>query len=140
MRLCSASRLGPCPIRHPACAISNHSHTVGSRTSSASLASCLASRKNSGAALITKAFRAGDPHRGESTGIVGSRCRGHQYVTLHLFCEALSLCPRGHSFYRDDVEMVVFCFAELEHAVKFSLRFGGEFIAPADRPRWPGCR
>ena len=68
------------------------------------------------------------------------QCRGHQYVTLHLFCEALSLCPRGHSFYRDDVEMIVFCFAELEHAEKFSLRFGGEFFAPADRPRWPGCR
>ena len=68
------------------------------------------------------------------------RCRGHEYVTLHLFCEGLSLCPRGHSFYRDDAEMVVFCFGELEHAEKFSLRFGGEFVAPADRPRWPGSR
>ena len=35
---------------HPSRARSAHSHTVGSRASSASAASCLASRKNSGAA------------------------------------------------------------------------------------------
>src|SRR5471032_2644871 len=35
MRLRSAMRLGPYPIRHPWCAMSAHSHTVGSRASSA---------------------------------------------------------------------------------------------------------
>jgi len=31
------------------------------------------------------------------------RCSGHNYVTIHLFCEGLSLCPRGHFFYRDGI-------------------------------------
>jgi hypothetical protein len=58
------------------------------------------------------------------------RCLGHNYVTIHLFCEAqgLSLCHRGHSFRRDDTDMLVFCFAERPHAEQFQARFGGEFI------------
>ena len=47
------------------------------------------------------------------------RCSGHNYVTIHLFCEGLSLCPRGHFFYRDGVGMNVFCFAERAHAEHF---------------------
>jgi len=46
------------------------------------------------------------------------RCRGHNYVTIHLFCEGLSLCPRGHFFYRDGVGMSVFCFAKRADAVR----------------------
>jgi hypothetical protein len=57
-------------------------------------------------------------------------------VTIRLFCdgERLSLCPRGHSFYRD------FCFAEHEHAEKLRERFDREFIDPKDRPKWPASR
>jgi hypothetical protein len=57
-----------------------------------------------------------------------------------LFCEGLSLCPRGHSFRRDDTDMSVFCFSVRADADKFQQRFGGEFIHPKDRPKWPGSR
>jgi hypothetical protein len=36
--------------------------------------------------------------------------------------------------------MLVFCFAERDHAEKFRDRFGGEFIDPKGRPKWPGTR
>ena len=68
------------------------------------------------------------------------RCTGGNYVTIHLFCQDLTLCPRGHSFYRDGIDMNVFCFAEREHAEQFRERFGGEFIDPMNRPKWPGTR
>ena len=83
------------------------------------------------------------------------RCTGGSFVTIHLFSEDLSLCPRGHSFYRsarkpgcndafdggsDGMDMNVFCFAERAHAEQFRERFGGEFIDPKDRPKWPGAR
>ena len=69
-------------------------------------------------------------------------CSGGNYVTIRLFCvdEGLSLCDRGHSFRRDDADMNVFCFAEREDAEKFQRRFGGEFIDPKDRPKWPGSK
>jgi hypothetical protein len=70
------------------------------------------------------------------------RCTGGNYVTIHLFCdgEGLSLCPRGHSYYRDGTDMNVFCFAEREHAERFRERFGGDLIDPKVRPKWPGSR
>ena len=68
------------------------------------------------------------------------RCSGGNYVTIRLFCKDLSLCDRGHSFYRDGMDMNVFCFAERAHAEQFRERFGGEFIDPKDRPKWPGAR
>jgi hypothetical protein len=70
------------------------------------------------------------------------RCSGRNYVTIHLFRdgERLSLCPRGHSFYRDGVDMNVFRFAQHRHAEQFRERFGGEFIDPKDRPKWPSTR
>jgi hypothetical protein len=37
-------------------------------------------------------------------------------------------------------DMTVFCFAEREHAELFTGRFGGEFIDPKNRPKWPGAR
>jgi len=44
----------------------------------------------------------------------------------------------GRQSYRyNDVDMTVFCFAEREHAEKFRARFGGEFIDPKSRPKWP---
>jgi hypothetical protein len=66
------------------------------------------------------------------------RCTGGNFVTIHLFCADLSLCPRGHSFYRDGMDMNVFCFAERAHAEQFREHFGSEFIDPKDRPKWPG--
>jgi hypothetical protein len=68
------------------------------------------------------------------------RCTGGNYVAIRRFCEGLSLCDRGHSFYRDGVDMNVFCFSVREHAERFQGRFGGEFIDPKDRPKWPGSR
>ena len=72
--------------------------------------------------------------------MLAEACMGAHYVTVRLFCEGLSLCDRGHFYRRDDTGFNVFCFAELEHAEQFKARFGGEFIAPKDRPRWPGAR
>jgi hypothetical protein len=75
------------------------------------------------------------PHQ---VALPASHCSGRNYVTIRLFCESLSLCPRTHSFRRHDRDMLVFRFAEREHAEKFRDRFGGESIDPKDRPKWPG--
>jgi hypothetical protein len=77
------------------------------------------------------------PHQ---VAIRAERCGGHNYVTIRLFCEDLSLCPRGHCFRRHGTDMNVFCFADRAHAEQFHARFGGEFIDPKDRPKWPGSR
>ena len=75
------------------------------------------------------------PHQ---VALPATRCTGHNYVTIRLFCDGLSLCPRTHSFRRADTDMLVFCFAERTHAEQFRERFGGEFIDPKSRPKWPG--
>ena len=77
------------------------------------------------------------PHQ---VALPASRCGGADYVTIRLFCEPLSLCPRTRSFRRDDTDMIVFCFAERAHAEQFRDHFGGEFIDPKSRPKWPGMR
>jgi hypothetical protein len=59
------------------------------------------------------------------------RCHGHNYITMRLFCEPLSLYPRPHSFRRDDEDKTIFCFAERTHAEQFRERFGGELMDPA---------
>ena len=65
---------------------------------------------------------------------------GANFPVIHEFCRSLSLCPRGHFFYRDGIGFNVFCFAERAHAEQFQRRFGGEFIDPKDRLKWPGSR
>jgi hypothetical protein len=50
------------------------------------------------------------------------RCLGHNYVAM---LSALSLCRRGHSFRRDDIDMNVFCFAQRAQAEQFQARLGG---------------
>jgi hypothetical protein len=75
------------------------------------------------------------PHQ---VALRADRCTGHNYVTIHLFCEGLSLCPRGHSFRHDSADFIVYCFADRSHAEKFRDRFDGEFIDPKSRPKWPG--
>jgi hypothetical protein len=59
-------------------------------------------------------------------------------LTIRLFCEGLSLCDRGYTFYSDGTDFNFFCFARREDAEQFRDRFGGEFIDPKDRPKWPG--
>ena len=77
------------------------------------------------------------PHQ---VALRGDHCAGHNYVTIRLFCERVSLCQRGHTFRRDDIDMNVFCFAERAHAEQFQARFGGEFIDPKNRPKRPGSK
>lgn len=61
---------------------------------------------------------------------------GERYYTVHFFCNDLSLCPRGHSFRRDNTDYNVYCFAERAHAERFRARFGGEIIDAGLTPRW----
>jgi hypothetical protein len=77
------------------------------------------------------------PHQ---VALPAMRCHGHNYITIRLFCEPLSLCPRTHSFRRDDDDFIVFCFVERADAERFRDRFGGEFIDPKSRPKWPGVK
>jgi hypothetical protein len=77
------------------------------------------------------------PHQ---IALPAARCSGGNYVTIRLFCEGLSLCPRTHSFRQNDHDMVVFCFANRAHAEQFRECFGGEFLDPTTRPKWPGSK
>lgn len=77
----------------------------------------------------------GWPHQ---VALPSRKLLGPDYVVVHDFCRDLSLCERGHSFVRGDEYWNVFCFAEREHAERFQQRFGGDFIDPKDRPKWPG--
>jgi hypothetical protein len=60
---------------------------------------------------------------------------GVNHKVTHDFCRDLSLCPRGHTFRRDDTDYVVFCFADAAHAQRFRERFSGERFEPKDRGR-----
>jgi hypothetical protein len=60
---------------------------------------------------------------------------GSAYQTVQGFCIGLSLAPRGHSMFKDDVWHYVFCFADPADAEKFRARFGGEVFDPARRGR-----
>jgi hypothetical protein len=63
---------------------------------------------------------------------------GKRHDAVRAFCKDLSLCSRGHTFYRDGRPINVWCFAIESDAQKFLARFGGDMIDPKDRPRWPG--
>lgn len=63
-------------------------------------------------------------------------CIGHRYYTVRYFCDGLSLCERGHSFFRDGKDYSVFCFAQEDHARAFRRRFSGELMSPRTRPKW----
>lgn len=64
-------------------------------------------------------------------------CMGDNFIKHRLYCRELSLCARGHSFYRENRDYHVFCFAIREHAESFAKRFRGEFMDAKDRPTWP---
>src|SRR5262245_1404882 len=85
--------------------------------------------------LSQAAIDRGWPHQ---AALPASQLLGARYYTVHLFCDDLSLCPRGHTFRRNDQDYSVFCFAHRGHAEKFHERFGGEFVDPKTRPKWPG--
>lgn len=84
--------------------------------------------------LSKAAIDRGWPHQ---VAIESRLCVGHRYYTLRFFCRDLSLCDRGHSFYRDGRDYLVYCFAVHDHADQFQKRFGGELIHAKDRPKWP---
>ena len=74
------------------------------------------------------------PHQ---VALPASACVGQQYLVHAAFCEGLSRCPRAYSFYKDGQDFKVFCFADRLDAELFQERFGGRFILPQDRPKWP---
>ena len=88
--------------------------------------------------LSKGAIDRGWPHQ---VALHSDQYRGHRYRTVQYFCvaEQLSLCVRNQGFYRGAEWYISFCFAEREHAERFQKQFGGEFIDPKDRPRWPGA-
>jgi hypothetical protein len=77
------------------------------------------------------------PHQ---VAVQADKSTGANWVAIRDFCKGLSLCPRGHYFYRGAIGFNVYCFAEREHAELFRDRFDGELIEPKDRPRWPSRR
>lgn len=83
--------------------------------------------------LSRGAIDRGWPHQ---VALEARHVRGDNYVKVHMFADRLSVCPRGHSFRRDDVDWVVLCFANEEDARLFASRFGGEMMGPKTRPRW----
>jgi hypothetical protein len=82
-----------------------------------------------------------DWHRPYQVPLPAYRCLGHNYLTMHFFCEPLSLSPRTRSFRKDGQDITVFCFADRKHTEQFRERFGGEFMNAKDRPDWraPGA-
>ena len=82
--------------------------------------------------LSKSAIDSGWPHQ----VFLPEHCYARQnYPVIHQFCQGLSLCDLGHTFYRDRTWFRAFCFAEREHADRFMVRFGGEMIDPRERPR-----
>ena len=77
------------------------------------------------------------PHQ---VAIPADRCTGRNWDLIREFCKGLSLCPRGHFFYRDVIGFNVYCFADRQHADRFCTRFDGESIDSKDRPKWPRKR
>ncbi len=59
--------------------------------------------------LTCKGIDSGWPHQ---VALPAPECAGRHYIIKHEFCRELSLCPRGHSFRRDDRDYIVFCFAD----------------------------
>jgi len=59
---------------------------------------------------------------------------GHNYRSMHFFCQELSLSPHTHAYRRDAAETTNFCSADREHAQQFGDRFAGALIEPARRP------
>lgn len=65
--------------------------------------------------------------------VPGNQCAGDRIRIMSAFCIDLSLAPRTHTVRRDDIDYIVFCFADGAHAEKFRQRFNGETFDPACR-------
>lgn len=76
-----------------------------------------------------------DRQRPHHVALPAIRCHGHNYITLRLFCEPLSLRSPIRTIRRDGQDMIVFCFAEPEHAQLFRAHFGGELLDHQDQPK-----
>jgi hypothetical protein len=55
---------------------------------------------------------------------------GHNYRSMHFFCEELSLSAFTHAFRRGAADMLVFSFA-VRRTPNNSMRFGGELTDSA---------
>lgn len=85
--------------------------------------------------LNSKAIDDGWPYQ---IALPASATVGAGYVAAKAFCAGLSLAPRGHCFVRDGDYWNAWCFAVRDDAETFRARFGGEFLEPSARPKWPG--
>jgi hypothetical protein len=65
--------------------------------------------------LSPAAVDRGWPHQ---VALPESASRGGGYKTIHDFCKALSLCPRGHSVCRGGEWFKIYCFAAAADAEK----------------------
>jgi hypothetical protein len=78
------------------------------------------------------AINRGWPHQ---IALPANNYRGSHGRFIDAFCQDLWVCERYHSVFHDDKWRIVYCFAEVEHAEKFRIRFGGERFNPKDRGR-----
>lgn len=81
--------------------------------------------------LSKSAIDRGWPHQ---VALPADAVHEHFYV-VYGFCRGLSLCSRGHTVRREEMEYVVFCFAEAADADLFRERFDGERFHPKGRGR-----
>lgn len=66
--------------------------------------------------LSAAAIDRGWPHQ---VAVRADQITGVNYDMVHGFCKGMSLCERGHSVQRDNIDYVVFCFADPAHAELF---------------------
>lgn len=59
-----------------------------------------------------------------------------RWAEIKAFCQGMSQSPLGHTYFADDQDMNVLCFARREDAERVAQRFGGTIVDPKDRPRW----
>ena len=66
------------------------------------------------------------PHR---IAISAHKVMGNDYDVAHAFADALSVGPSAYHIRRDDVDYVVFCFADPIDADLFGAWFDGERVS-----------
>jgi hypothetical protein len=65
------------------------------------------------------------PHH---VALAASKVAGSNHQVVNDFARGLSVAPRTYSFRRNDVDYVVYCFAEPVDAEVFCQRFGGDWL------------
>ena len=66
------------------------------------------------------------PHH---VALPAGQVQGKNYDVVHGLARTLSVAPRTYHFRRDDVDHVVFCFADPADADLFRERFNGKRLA-----------